>query len=1297
MLHAAWRIARVGLLVAGAVALGGWAMGRARFGASDADALARIEAEMRQQFAARADTLGQIASRLTAQGQAIIEAERRPAAAAPLFDAVDAALVNEDLGRTGATIYSPLGNPMAWAGRTSDLPKARLDGPATLLITPDAYGPRLVRIEAVVDRSRPFPTRTATVVVEQELGSAQAPVQRGSGTFVIATSVVPVSLHMRVGDVAPQTSHSFVIPSPGGGPLVDAEVLPADLQEARAIWSGRVRGTVLLVISLMLVLYARVLLDLRVGMRRRTQVAWRTVAVVAAVLLTRWVVGVAAAELLGGNSLQSAVELLSTALAGVAIVWVSLDAVERWRLVGRRAALPPADRGPIVRIALTYGAAGIVTFGVLWVYERALREVVSQTIFDLLQFSLHPLEPPRIALAFGVTLLHAVVVWSAVAVSRLPILWRARHALVDRATALLAWMAGVALGLVVLRGREASLPALPLVWAAAAVGLSTLALAHFRHRLRRASQAMRLWAFFVALVGPSLAMYPSLAALMTAAEERLISSAYGPATVDQRKELQDVLYASLDEIDTVPELTNLFTEPRGSAAPTPTAAFFVWSQTGLNVNRLTSAVELYGPSGRLVSRFALNLPEYADRPHREASCSTWDLVDELSPFGSAQRHVWRASRAICERGSSKGTIVVSVMLDYRALPFIESQSPYLETLQPERKPTPEGVFGRDVEFVAYGWSRAPIPYSKSTVWPLSDAAFQRATQSREPFWATVERDDVTFRVYYLSDRGGIYALGYPVMTWRRHTINLAELVFLAGVVYVLLLLVAALVNALTSGTRTGQALFREIRASFYRKLFLAFVAAAVVPVLILAFATRAYFATQFEAEVKEAAANTATVAQRLVEDYATLQQRPTIDDPLMVLIRRAIDQDVNLFESAQLTATSAREVFASGLLPTRTPGDVYRRIVLDRLPTFVGEQRVGDLPPYLLAAAPVRAEGREGIVTVPMTSRSRDAERQKDDLDHQVLSAAVLFSLLGAALGYWMAERIADPISRLTRATRRISRGNLDARVASATSDELGRLIRDFNGMAEDLKRQRSELERTQRLEAWADMARQVAHDIKNPLTPIQLSAEHARRVNLDRGGPLSPVLDECVTAILSQVRLLRQIAAEFSSFASSATPRPQPTVLVELIEEVVGPYRLGLSDRIAIDVRVETPVPEVMVDRTLLARAFTNVIENALHAMPGNGTLEIVVTRQAADASPDGAPILISFTDSGVGMDSDALRRIFEPYFSTKATGTGLGLTIAKRNVELNGGTIAVRSERGVGTTVTITLPARTGRSWAS
>ena len=280
-----------------------------------------------------------------------------------------------------------------------------------------------------------------------------------------------------------------------------------------------------------------------------------------------------------------------------------------------------------------------------------------------------------------------------------------------------------------------------------------------------------------------------------------------------------------------------------------------------------------------------------------------------------------------------------------------------------------------------------------------------------------------------------------------------------------------------------------------------------------------------------------------------------------------------------------------------------------------------------------------------------------------------------------MAERIADPVNRLTRATRRLARGDLDARVAATSSDELRRLVEDFNSMAADLQRQRAELERTHRLEAWAEMARQVAHEIKNPLTPIQLNAEHLRRVHADRGEPLSPVLQECVATILHQVTLLRQIASEFSSFASSPTARRTTVDVTELLRDIVTPYRAGLNDRIQFDVDLSAAIPPVHVDRTLIARALTNIIENALHAMPGKGSLQVRADHR------DGQ-VRISVADTGVGMDEEALARAFEPYFSTKATGTGLGLPIARRNVELNGGTIAVTSARGRGTLVEIALP---------
>jgi nitrogen fixation/metabolism regulation signal transduction histidine kinase len=212
-------------------------------------------------------------------------------------------------------------------------------------------------------------------------------------------------------------------------------------------------------------------------------------------------------------------------------------------------------------------------------------------------------------------------------------------------------------------------------------------------------------------------------------------------------------------------------------------------------------------------------------------------------------------------------------------------------------------------------------------------------------------------------------------------------------------------------------------------------------------------------------------------------------------------------------------------------------------------------------------------------------------------------------------------------------------------------------------------------------MARQVAHEIKNPLTPVQLSAEHLLRVHRDRGEPLGAVLRDCVDSILTQVGLLRRIASEFSSYASSPPVNRESAALADVVHEVLDPYRTGLAGRIRLLVDVPATLPRLVIDRTLVARAFTNVIENALYAMPGEGRLAVSATANAHQ-------VFLVVRDTGVGLDDASLSHVFEPYFSTKVSGTGLGMAIAKRNVELNGGSIVIASRKGEGATVTMRFP---------
>src|SRR5205823_6852841 len=169
-------------------------------------------------------------------------------------------------------------------------------------------------------------------------------------------------------------------------------------------------------------------------------------------------------------------------------------------------------------------------------------------------------------------------------------------------------------------------------------------------------------------------------AFSSAAKERLVATQFGPAAASLRDTIQARLHLALDEIDGLKTLPDLVSSAIETETPTTDRAFEVWQRTDLATYRVTSAVELYGPGGRLFSRFALNLPEYTNAGHQAASCD-WDLLEESSPFGPSGRHVLRASRGICDGDRRLGSIVVRVMLDPRTLPFISSQNPYLESLR----------------------------------------------------------------------------------------------------------------------------------------------------------------------------------------------------------------------------------------------------------------------------------------------------------------------------------------------------------------------------------------------------------------------------------------------------------------------------------------------------------------------------------------------------------------------------------------------------------------------------------------
>jgi signal transduction histidine kinase len=1293
-----WRRLLISGLVAAALAgLGGALLERWRFGPTDVTAADHVEALVRQEFDRMASVLSDVASRIATDVNTSGSLAAGEAEVPTLFDLVASARAAsprpEDIA---VTVYDGIDVARAWSGRPSEIESDRTAGKQDLFVTRSSLGLRLVHVQPIAG---PDGRRLGAVVAEHVLSRTTAGAAIAPAEESLQTPIAPVSLRLRAEGAGERVSGgSFLLRTPSGAPLVEATAAPADLRRARAEWRRDVVAWVLVICGTTLLFLIGPLLDFRL---READLRTFIVATTAASAL---LAGGAAVIWFGlawssGGRLNLPANLAFSGIALAALVALWAVPVTRVQ-IAYRARRKTVAESPVMFGAL-HLAAGAGVAVLLVSSTRLLAIALDPAAIDVRHFSLYPWNAPRVLRLVGILALHIAAIWAATLILigargawRLP-----RRAAGIRAVLLGLWLAPAIVAAVLAARGIWSIPPFSLVTSAFACGVAALLARRIVAWYRHATVASRIFALFLTFLVPAVLLYPSLDFFAERAIERVIRDEFALSAQNHSRVLLDRLKESQREIDALAGLPELVYEEKPDPSCSPPgyrSAFDVWRRTALARDRLTSAVELYDRRGCLVSRFALILPEYTGsgkQPQITSSCG-WDVFAEPLPIGSDERPVLHAERGICAEGGGNGaskpvgTIIVHVALDFRTLPFITSQSPYFELLRPNQ---PGGFRemsrGNNLRVVIYGWGLQPLYSSALGAWPIDDELFQRLYDTaRNPFWETIALDNEPYRVYFTNDRSRIYAIGYPVQTLFDHLVHFAELTTLAGSSFVLVLLATAVFTRVSrTRPRIGRALLREIRASFYRKLFLAFVLASTIPVLLLALGIRVYFADLLRADIQAEATRTASVAQRVIQESDAFLRRGAegagpLSDDVMIWIRQVIDQDVNVFQGPDLVATSERDLFQSGLLPTRTPDDVYRAVALQRLPSFVDEDLLGTFR-YLIAAAGLRVNGRDFVLTVPLTARQQEIERQRNELDRGVHLAVLCFILLGAAIGLSLAERIADPVRRLTRATQRIGRGDFDARIAVRSVDELRRLVDAFNSMAEELKAQRVELERTHRLEAWAEMARQVAHEIKNPLTPIQLSAEHLRRVHVDRGEPLGQVVEGCVSAILGQVRLLRQIASEFSSFASSPSAKPASVDLPPLVAEILDPYRAGLEGRIEIVNRVTGPLPPVLVDRTLVLRALANIVENALHAMPGKGRLTV-------DPSTDDGAVTISVRDTGVGMDPDALARAFEPYFSTKTSGTGLGLPIARRNIELSGGTIDVQSEKGQGTVVSVRLP---------
>jgi two-component system nitrogen regulation sensor histidine kinase NtrY len=293
--------------------------------------------------------------------------------------------------------------------------------------------------------------------------------------------------------------------------------------------------------------------------------------------------------------------------------------------------------------------------------------------------------------------------------------------------------------------------------------------------------------------------------------------------------------------------------------------------------------------------------------------------------------------------------------------------------------------------------------------------------------------------------------------------------------------------------------------------------------------------------------------------------------------------------------------------------------------------------------------------------------------------------LLGMILGWWVSARVTRPIEELAAGARDVAAGHWEARVQVRSRDEVGQLAEAFNEMTRQLGEQRERLVQTERVAAWRELARRLAHELKNPLFPLQLTVENLQRAREQTSEQFDEVFFESTATLRAELENLKAIVSRFSDFAKMPAPEFEPVDMNELVRSAVKLFEPQLATLgrppITPELYLDENLPRPQADPVLLRRALENLILNSLDAMPAGGTLTVRTSHRSG-------AVRLEVTDTGQGLTPEECARLFTPYYTNKRHGTGLGLAIVQSVISDHGGRIEVESAPGAGATFRIELP---------
>ncbi|QQS50012.1 MAG: GHKL domain-containing protein [Bacteroidota bacterium] len=424
----------------------------------------------------------------------------------------------------------------------------------------------------------------------------------------------------------------------------------------------------------------------------------------------------------------------------------------------------------------------------------------------------------------------------------------------------------------------------------------------------------------------------------------------------------------------------------------------------------------------------------------------------------------------------------------------------------------------------------------------------------------------------------------------------------------------------------------------------------------------------------------------MYEEELTANWRADKYDNLSQLLIKFSDvfySDINLYSpEGKLIATSRDEIFRLGLQSDKMTPIAYQNLRKDRLTRFISKEKISQLS-YLSAYAPfLNSEGKLlAYLNLPYFTKQTELQEDITTLTVAIINIYVLLILLTIIIAVIISDQITRPLEMLQAKLRNLKLGSRYEPIEYANSDEIGRLVNEYNSMVLELEKNIELLARSERESAWREMAKQVAHEIKNPLTPMRLSVQQLKRTWNDKREDFETYLQRVTETLLEQIDNLSAIAGEFSNFANMPLAKIEKVEVSVALSKVVSLF--DSQDHVKVNYLASPGQYWVMADADQLTRVFINVIKNGIQAIPEGveGKIEVKLERESNLA-------LIHISDNGKGIPEEIIDRLFTPSFTTKSGGMGLGLAIVKNIVESIDGQVGFTTQVNKGTTFTIRIP---------